>query len=108
MAVDKELLQLDLYGLLGIGEKASEKEVRAAAGEARAGPVPQERRPLPRAGGGWGAGRPPPPCCRGAGRLLRALSRTRRRRSGRASPLGWVLSCGREVCLSRVSSAPAP
>lgn len=29
MAVDKDLLQLDLYGLLGVGEKASEKEVRA-------------------------------------------------------------------------------
>lgn len=28
MAVDKDLLQLDLYGLLGVGEKASEKEVR--------------------------------------------------------------------------------
>lgn len=32
MAVDKELLERDLYGLLGIGEKASEKEVRGAAG----------------------------------------------------------------------------
>ncbi|NXT00582.1 DJC17 protein, partial [Jacana jacana] len=30
MAVDKELLQLDLYGLLGVGEKASEKEVKTA------------------------------------------------------------------------------
>ncbi|GAB0189567.1 dnaJ subfamily C member 17 [Grus japonensis] len=30
MAVDKELLQLDLYGLLGVGEKASEKEVKKA------------------------------------------------------------------------------
>ncbi|NXQ55270.1 DJC17 protein, partial [Anthoscopus minutus] len=30
MAVDKELLELDLYGLLGIGEKASEKEVKTA------------------------------------------------------------------------------
>ncbi|NWR56464.1 DJC17 protein, partial [Bucorvus abyssinicus] len=30
MAVDKDLLQLDLYGLLGIGEKASEKEVKKA------------------------------------------------------------------------------
>lgn len=29
MAVDKELLQLDLYALLGVGEKASDKEVRA-------------------------------------------------------------------------------
>lgn len=29
MAVDKDLLELDLYGLLGVGEKASEKEVRA-------------------------------------------------------------------------------
>ncbi|KAK4822364.1 hypothetical protein QYF61_013555 [Mycteria americana] len=44
MAVDKDLLQLDLYGLLGVGEKASEKEVRAAGrepsrgrGEARTG-----------------------------------------------------------------------
>lgn len=40
MAVGGDLLQLDLYGLLGVGEKASEKEVRAAAarghGEARA------------------------------------------------------------------------
>ncbi|XP_075783229.1 dnaJ homolog subfamily C member 17 isoform X2 [Pelodiscus sinensis] len=30
MAVDKELLQLDLYALLGVGEKASEKEVKKA------------------------------------------------------------------------------
>ncbi|XP_074853094.1 dnaJ homolog subfamily C member 17 isoform X1 [Carettochelys insculpta] len=30
MAVDKELLQLDLYALLGIEEKASEKEVKKA------------------------------------------------------------------------------
>ncbi|KAJ7419888.1 DnaJ subfamily C member 17 [Pitangus sulphuratus] len=30
MAVDKDLLELDLYGLLGIGEKASEKEVKTA------------------------------------------------------------------------------
>lgn len=29
MAVDKDLLELDLYGLLGVGEKVSEKEVRA-------------------------------------------------------------------------------
>ncbi|NXN25203.1 DJC17 protein, partial [Nycticryphes semicollaris] len=28
--VDKDLLQLDLYGLLGVGEKASEKEVKKA------------------------------------------------------------------------------
>ncbi|XP_021258187.1 dnaJ homolog subfamily C member 17 isoform X1 [Numida meleagris] len=30
MAVDKDLLQLDLYALLGVGEKASEKEVKKA------------------------------------------------------------------------------
>ncbi|NXN97086.1 DJC17 protein, partial [Rhinopomastus cyanomelas] len=30
MAADKELLRLDLYGLLGISEKASEKEVKTA------------------------------------------------------------------------------
>ncbi|XP_068004611.1 dnaJ homolog subfamily C member 17 isoform X1 [Melanerpes formicivorus] len=30
MAVGKDLLQLDLYGLLGVGEKASEKEVKTA------------------------------------------------------------------------------
>ncbi|NWQ69493.1 DJC17 protein, partial [Neopipo cinnamomea] len=30
MAVDKDLLELDLYGLLGVGEKASEKEVKTA------------------------------------------------------------------------------
>ncbi|XP_068800383.1 dnaJ homolog subfamily C member 17 isoform X4 [Struthio camelus] len=30
MAVDKDVLQLDLYGLLGVGEKASEKEVKKA------------------------------------------------------------------------------
>ncbi|XP_048708640.1 dnaJ homolog subfamily C member 17 isoform X2 [Caretta caretta] len=30
MAVDKELLQLDLYALLGVGEKASDKEVKKA------------------------------------------------------------------------------
>ncbi|NXL62038.1 DJC17 protein, partial [Chordeiles acutipennis] len=30
MAADKDLLQRDLYGLLGIGEKASEKEVKKA------------------------------------------------------------------------------
>ncbi|NWW63595.1 DJC17 protein, partial [Ifrita kowaldi] len=30
MAVDKELLERDLYGLLGVGEKASEKEVKTA------------------------------------------------------------------------------
>ncbi|NXH80069.1 DJC17 protein, partial [Edolisoma coerulescens] len=30
MAVDKELLEQDLYGLLGVGEKASEKEVKTA------------------------------------------------------------------------------
>ncbi|XP_071664783.1 dnaJ homolog subfamily C member 17 isoform X2 [Patagioenas fasciata] len=30
MAVDKDVLELDLYGLLGIGEKASEKEVKKA------------------------------------------------------------------------------
>ncbi|KAM6359954.1 dnaJ homolog subfamily C member 17 isoform 3-T3 [Alca torda] len=30
MAVDKDLLQLDLYGLLGVGEKASEQEVKKA------------------------------------------------------------------------------
>ncbi|XP_008504227.2 dnaJ homolog subfamily C member 17 [Calypte anna] len=30
MAVDKELLEMDLYGLLGVGEKASEKEVKKA------------------------------------------------------------------------------
>ena len=29
MGVDKELLELDLYSLLGVGKKASEKEVRA-------------------------------------------------------------------------------
>lgn len=27
MAVDKELLELDLYALLGVAEKAAEKEV---------------------------------------------------------------------------------
>ncbi|NXY21582.1 DJC17 protein, partial [Atrichornis clamosus] len=30
MAVDKDLLERDLYGLLGVGEKASEKEVKTA------------------------------------------------------------------------------
>ncbi|NXC41295.1 DJC17 protein, partial [Penelope pileata] len=30
MAVDKDLLELDLYGLLGVGERASEKEVKKA------------------------------------------------------------------------------
>ncbi|XP_062432367.1 dnaJ homolog subfamily C member 17 [Rhea pennata] len=30
MAVDKDVLELDLYGLLGVGEKASEKEVKKA------------------------------------------------------------------------------
>ncbi|XP_065611684.1 dnaJ homolog subfamily C member 17-like [Cyrtonyx montezumae] len=30
MAVDKDLVQLDLYGILGVGEKASEKEVKKA------------------------------------------------------------------------------
>ncbi|KAM9278461.1 dnaJ homolog subfamily C member 17 isoform 2-T2 [Morus bassanus] len=30
MAVGKDVLQLDLYGLLGVGEKASEKEVKKA------------------------------------------------------------------------------
>uniref|UniRef100_A0A8C3D9A8 DnaJ heat shock protein family (Hsp40) member C17 n=1 Tax=Corvus moneduloides TaxID=1196302 RepID=A0A8C3D9A8_CORMO len=40
MAVDKELLERDLYGLLGIGEKASEKEVRGAGGSGRAPIVP--------------------------------------------------------------------
>uniref|UniRef100_A0A8C3KW41 DnaJ homolog subfamily C member 17 n=1 Tax=Chrysolophus pictus TaxID=9089 RepID=A0A8C3KW41_CHRPC len=30
MAVDKDLLELDLYGLLGVGEKASEKEIKKA------------------------------------------------------------------------------
>uniref|UniRef100_A0A8C2YCP4 DnaJ homolog subfamily C member 17 n=1 Tax=Coturnix japonica TaxID=93934 RepID=A0A8C2YCP4_COTJA len=30
MAVDKDLMELDLYGLLGVGEKASEKEVKKA------------------------------------------------------------------------------
>ncbi|XP_014796182.1 PREDICTED: dnaJ homolog subfamily C member 17 isoform X2 [Calidris pugnax] len=30
MAVDKDLLELDLYGLLGVSEKASEKEVKTA------------------------------------------------------------------------------
>ncbi|NXF10784.1 DJC17 protein, partial [Smithornis capensis] len=30
MAVDKDLLELDLYELLGVGEKASEKEVKTA------------------------------------------------------------------------------
>ncbi|NXK87372.1 DJC17 protein, partial [Formicarius rufipectus] len=30
MAVGKDLLELDLYGLLGVGEKASEKEVKTA------------------------------------------------------------------------------
>ncbi|CAM9152337.1 unnamed protein product, partial [Bubo scandiacus] len=33
MAVDKELLHLDLYGLLGVSEKASEKEVWTAGRE---------------------------------------------------------------------------
>lgn len=40
MAVDKELLERDLYGLLGIGEKASEKEVRGAGGSGRAPSLP--------------------------------------------------------------------
>lgn len=31
MAVTKELLQMDLYALLGIGEKAADKEVRTGA-----------------------------------------------------------------------------
>uniref|UniRef100_A0A8C6ZE82 DnaJ homolog subfamily C member 17 n=1 Tax=Nothoprocta perdicaria TaxID=30464 RepID=A0A8C6ZE82_NOTPE len=30
MAVDRDVLQRDLYGLLGVGEKASEKEVKKA------------------------------------------------------------------------------
>ncbi|XP_048803273.1 dnaJ homolog subfamily C member 17 isoform X3 [Lagopus muta] len=30
MAVDKDLLELDLYGLLGVGEKVSEKEIKKA------------------------------------------------------------------------------
>ncbi|XP_028578740.1 dnaJ homolog subfamily C member 17 [Lacerta agilis] len=30
MAVDKELLELDLYALLGVGEKASDKEIKKA------------------------------------------------------------------------------
>lgn len=36
MAVGKDVLELDLYGLLGIGEKASEKEVRAGGRSYRA------------------------------------------------------------------------
>lgn len=40
MAVDKELLERDLYGLLGVGEKASEKEVRGAGGSGRAPSAP--------------------------------------------------------------------
>uniref|UniRef100_A0A8D0KS56 Uncharacterized protein n=1 Tax=Strix occidentalis caurina TaxID=311401 RepID=A0A8D0KS56_STROC len=33
MAIHKELLELDLYSLSGVSEKASEKEVRAAGRE---------------------------------------------------------------------------
>lgn len=43
MAVDKDLLQLDLYGLLGVGEKASEKEV-SAEGRLGARPPPSRSR----------------------------------------------------------------
>lgn len=32
MAVDKELLEMDLYALLGVGEKAVDKEVRRKKG----------------------------------------------------------------------------
>lgn len=44
MAVDKDLLQLDLYGLLGVSEKASEKEV-SAVGRLGARPPPSLSRP---------------------------------------------------------------
>lgn len=37
MAVAKELLQMDLYALLGIEEKAAEKEVRTVARRADSG-----------------------------------------------------------------------
>ncbi|KAL8181704.1 UNVERIFIED_CONTAM: DnaJ (Hsp40), subfamily C, member 17 [Gekko kuhli] len=33
MAVDKELLELDLYALLGVGEKAVDKEIKKAYGQ---------------------------------------------------------------------------
>lgn len=68
MAVDKDLLQLDLYGLLGVGEKASEKEVRVRGpgtlmglrgGGSDRGPLwsfPQERGLLPRSEGGSDVG----------------------------------------------------
>lgn len=65
MAVDKDVLELDLYGLLGIGEKASEKEVRAGGGHTGPPPLsplwasPPPPSPQCRAGGGWAAA----PCC---------------------------------------------
>lgn len=72
MAVDKDLLQLDLYGLLGVGEKASEKEV-SAVGRLGARPPPSLSRP----------GRPRP--CSAAPRL--ALG-------GREGARGWVRARG--------------
>ncbi|XP_052666974.1 dnaJ homolog subfamily C member 17 isoform X1 [Harpia harpyja] len=50
MAVDKDLLQLDLYGLLGVGEKASEKEVKKAYRQKALSCHPDKNPDDPRAG----------------------------------------------------------
>ncbi|XP_021134279.2 dnaJ homolog subfamily C member 17 isoform X1 [Anas platyrhynchos] len=50
MAVDKDLLQLDLYGLLGVGEKASEKEIKKAYRQKALTCHPDKNPDNPRAG----------------------------------------------------------
>ncbi|XP_061306873.1 dnaJ homolog subfamily C member 17-like [Pezoporus flaviventris] len=50
MAVGKDLLQLDLYGLLGVGEKASEKEVKKAYRQKALTCHPDKNPDNPRAG----------------------------------------------------------
>uniref|UniRef100_A0A8C5UE16 DnaJ heat shock protein family (Hsp40) member C17 n=1 Tax=Malurus cyaneus samueli TaxID=2593467 RepID=A0A8C5UE16_9PASS len=55
MAVDKELLERDLYGLLGVGEKASLKEVKTAFRQKALTCHPDKNPDNPRAGETWGS-----------------------------------------------------
>ncbi|KAM6322117.1 uncharacterized protein O3Q21_006725 [Podargus strigoides] len=73
MAVGEGLLRLDLYGLLGIGEKASEKEVKKAYRQKALTCHPDKNPDNPRAGSSPDGGpvSPPPadvcsPCTRTA------------------------------------------
>lgn len=111
MAVDKDLLQLDLYGLLGVGEKASEKEVRAAGREPSGGRLsslpPRRLQPGPSAvpsapaAVAQGRGRLGPGAAFAAPRVFSAVSLPRCRLellvSGKAQFFWWGLCCSRLI-----------